>query len=474
MKQMKNKLTIGYLRASTNEQKQDVEHQKRSIENYAKANNMKVDKWFSEYVSAFSTSIDDREKINEVKRLAEENKVESLLIFESSRLARNMEDGLNVIDFFSMHNVRVHSVKDGKCINKEQIDKLFNAIQMFFNEQASRDTSIRVKSAKRLAKEQGLWLGGKIPYGFTVEDKKLIADESKKQTVKELYNIYISDGCRSAMDFLSQYTDRYNINQTLLQYMSNPIMTQIVGEDIYDEFMTTKANRNYEGTVRTNRSKIKLEGLLFHDECGGKLSIDYNRGKLVFRCRKCKLARTVSVKKSFSGERLTSNIESKIVELLNSLDKDKLIEKYNEESRKKITLLEIQIERTEKALVQKKKELTKAQSNIQKMLISDMDISVIEISSGIVKQVESSIAQLTEDLELKKKKLAAEELRSGKQDDLIDHLLDFKHLYKKGTVEQQKIILNQLIDKVVVRDTDDFDIYLKLTEGSTSLLPRQI
>ena len=39
------KLTIGYLRASTNEQKQDVEHQKRRIEKYAKANNMKVDKW---------------------------------------------------------------------------------------------------------------------------------------------------------------------------------------------------------------------------------------------------------------------------------------------------------------------------------------------------------------------------------------------------------------------------------------------
>ena len=65
------KLTIGYLRASTNEQKQDVEHQKRSIEKYAKANNMKVDKWYSEYISAFSTSIDDREQINQIKKLAE-------------------------------------------------------------------------------------------------------------------------------------------------------------------------------------------------------------------------------------------------------------------------------------------------------------------------------------------------------------------------------------------------------------------
>ena len=177
---MKNKLTIGYLRASTNEQRQDVEHQKRSIEQYAKANGLSVDKWFSEYVSAYSTSINDREQIQEVKRLAEENRIENLLVFETSRLARNMTDGLNIIDFFTMHNVNVWSVKDNKCINKEQIDKLFNSICMFFNEQASRDTSARVKSAKRLARERGEWLGGKIPYGFKVENKKLIIDEVEK------------------------------------------------------------------------------------------------------------------------------------------------------------------------------------------------------------------------------------------------------------------------------------------------------
>jgi DNA invertase Pin-like site-specific DNA recombinase len=467
------KLTIGYLRASTNEQKQDVEHQKRSIEKYAKANNMKVDKWYSEYISAFSTSIDDREQINEIKKLAEENKVENLLIFESSRLARNMEDGLNVLDFFSMHNVRVFSVKDGKCINKEQIDKLFNAIQMYFNEQASRDTSARVKSAKRLAKEQGLWLGGKIPYGFTIEDKRLVVDKEKEPIVKTLYSTYITHGCKEAINYLSDYTDMYNINQTLLQYMAKPIMVQIVGQDVYDEFMTIKSSRNNEGTVRTNKSNVKLEGLLFH-ECGGKLSIDYNRGKLVFRCRKCKLNKSVSVKKSFSGDRLTANIESKIVELLNGLDKDKLLDKYNKESNSKITLLKMQIERTEKALIQKKKELVKAQTNIQKLLVSDVDINVIEISSGIAKQMESLIEQLTVDLDMKKKKLVAEQLRTDKQEDLVDSLLDFKYLYEKGNVEQQKIILNQLIEKVVVRDTDDFDIYLNLTEGSISLLPRQI
>lgn len=471
---MKNKMTIGYLRASTTEQRQDVEHQRRSIEKYAKANDMNVDKWFSEYISAFSTSINDREKIQEVKKLAEENKIENLIVFETSRIARNMEDGLNIIDFFSMHNVKVYSVKDNKCINREQIDKLFNAIQMFFNEQASRDTSARVKSAKKLAKEKGLYLGGRILFGFKVENQKLVVDEDKRDIIIELYRTYVNLGCRSAIDYLSQYTDKYTVNQTILQYMCNSAMIQIVGQDIYDNFMNVKLSRKNEGTVKTNKSQVKLEGLLFHDKCGGKLSIDYNRGKLVFRCRKCKHKRSVSAKKSFSGDRLTANVEHRVIDLLDGLDKDKLITKYDELSNHKADLLKMQIERTEKTLRDKKKELTKAQNNMQKLLASDMDLSVIEVATTTIKQMESFIEQLTEDLDKKKSELKAEEQMKDKNEELIDSLLDFKNLYRNGTVEQQKIILNQLIDRIIVRDTDDLDIYLNITEGPTSLLPLRI
>lgn len=471
---MKNKMTIGYLRASTTEQRQDVEHQRRSIEKYAKANDMNVDKWFSEYISAFSTSINDREKIQEVKKLAEENKIENLIVFETSRIARNMEDGLNIIDFFSMHNVKVYSVKDNKCINREQIDKLFNAIQMFFNEQASRDTSARVKSAKKLAKEKGLYLGGRILFGFKVENQKLVVDEDKRDIIIELYRTYVNLGCRSAIDYLSQYTDKYTVNQTILQYMCNPAMIQIVGQDIYDNFISVKLSRKNEGTVKTNKSQVKLEGLLFHDECGGKLSIDYNRGKLVFRCRKCKHKRSVSAKKSFSGDRLTANVEHRVIDLLDGLDKGKLITKYDELSNHKADLLKMQIERTEKTLRDKKKELTKAQNNMQKLLASDMDLSVIEVATTTIKQMESFIEQLTEDLDKKKSELKAEEQMKDKNEELIDSLLDFKNLYRNGTVEQQKIILNQLIDRIIVRDTDDLDIYLNITEGPTSLLPLRI
>jgi ATP-dependent protease HslVU (ClpYQ) peptidase subunit len=74
----------------------------------------------------------------------------------------------------------------------------------------------------------------------------------------------------------------------------------------------------------------------------------------------------------------------------------------------------MQIERTEKTLIQKKKELVNAQNNIKKMLVSDVDLSLIEISGTIAKQMETLIETLESELEDKKKRLAKEQLKTNK------------------------------------------------------------
>ena len=44
---------------------------------------------------------------------------------------------------------------------------------------------------------------------------------------------------------------------------------------------------------------------------------------------------------------------------------------------------------------------------------------------------------------------------------MVDRLSDIKYLYSKANNEQKKIILNQIIDKIEVRDIEDFDIYFR-------------
>lgn len=458
------KLIVGYLRASTNEDRQDVSHQKASIERYAEANGMVVDEWYSEYISAYSTSIDDRPEIQKVKQLAIDDKLGVLIIFEQSRLARSMTDGISIIDTLTRCGVRIHSVKDNRCINQNDIDKLLNAFQSYFSEQSSRDTSTRIKSQKKLAKDRGLYLGGRLPYGFKVnEDKKVVVDEDLQPIIIEVYNKYINEGCCAAMEYLGTYTDRYKVNATMLQYMANKRMINIVGEDLYNQFMDIKATRNTHTNTTVNkgyRDPELIEGLIYH-ECGGRLTIDHCRGKLIYRCRRCKTNRVKDMKKNFSGDILTKNIEESVLEVLEELDKDKLVKQYEKENRHNTEAIEKQIKHTESEVAHKEKELNKAKEKLQKLLISDIPLSSIEIITNTINAMEASLSRLRDELEQLKKSKALEDHKLAHKEALVDQLLDFKYLYSKGTKKQQRAIMEQIIDKIVVRDTDDFSIYFK-------------
>lgn len=457
------KLIVGYLRASTNEDRQDVSHQKASIERYAEANGMVVDEWYSEYISAYSTSIDDRPEIQKVKQLAIDGKLGVLIIFEQSRLARSMTDGISIIDTFTRCGVHIHSVKDNRCINQNDIDKLLSAFQSYFSEQSSKDTSTRVKSAKKLAKERGEFLGGPLLYGFKVVDNKVVVDEDLIPIITETYHKYINEGCRAAMDYLGIYTQRYNVNATMIQYLRNPRMIDIVGEELYNQFMDIKATRNTHTNTTVNkgyRDPELIEGLIYH-ECGGRLTIDHCRGKLIYRCRRCKTNRVKDMKKNFSGAVLTKNIEEGVLEVLEELDKDKLVKQYEKENRCNTEAIEKQIKHTESEVAHKEKELNKAKEKLQKLLISDIPLSSIEIITNTIDAMEASLSRLRDELEQLKKNKAIEDHKLAHKEALVDQLLDFKYLYSKGTKKQQRAIMEQIIDKIVVRDTDDFSIYFK-------------
>lgn len=467
-----SKLTVGYVRASTTEERQDVSHQQFSIEQFAKTLGLTIDKWYSEYISAYSTKKEDREQLQQLLKDCRENKIETVFIFETSRLARNFNDGILILSDLSAYGVKVYSVKDNRCINQDSIDKLTNAISSYLNEEASKATSQRIKSQKALAKSKNLYLGHKVLFGYKVmtnenNEKIEVIDEEQAEIIKELFNIYISQGSAKAIEYLSRYISKYKTNFTLLQYMQNEKVQKIIDEDVYDEFLKVKASRctQKNKNVKTNRTQEKLEGLVFHDEncaCeGGKLTIDYNRGKATFKCRKCKQLKADN-KKSYVVQAITEQVEEEVLKLLKELDKDKLQQYYDNQGSSKINFINTQIQTIEKSINSKKKELDKANENVKKMLLLDIDVETLKITSEVVKTMQQEINTLNDKLQEFKRELAIEKLKEDKRDKLVERLLDFRHLYKQGTEEQQKVILHQLIKKITIDSNDNIKIYYKL------------
>ena len=455
------KKIIGYLRASTDETRQDLTHQKESILKLAKQNNHSIDDFITEYISAYKTNTFDREGLTEVIHLAKSGQISDLYVFESSRLSRKFAQGINLIEELTLANVKIWSVKENGCINSQDIDKLMNSFRMYMNEQFSKDTSIRIKSQKQMAREQGLFLGGRVSFGFKVIDKKLVVDETKVDIIKELYRLYITKSCSVCLEYIKQFTNQYSKSESLLNYMSNPKMAMIVGQDVLDDFLKVKKSRKTVANGHTknrDRTDIIFEGLLYHDTCGKRLRIDYIRDKLYFRCRCCKLNK-VNVKKTFKGIDLMNNIEVQMKQKLDLLDKNKLKESYYNRTSKKIALLTFEIDNLKKQLSTKEKAYNKANEKLQQLLISDLPIESINVITNTINDIKKEVEEIEVNLDKYEKELELENRAELKNNELIENLLDMKMLYDKGTKEEKKIIIGQLIKRVDIKDTNEFDVH---------------
>ena len=133
-------MNVAYLRCSTD--LQDVQHQENSINDYAKKNNLTIDKIIKdEGISAYSKDVTARKGFQEILHLAHLGQINNLIVFESSRISRQFIEGQTLIDELTKCNVSIHSVVDNRIINQNELDQLFNSFKFFMNQKASKETS---------------------------------------------------------------------------------------------------------------------------------------------------------------------------------------------------------------------------------------------------------------------------------------------------------------------------------------------
>ena len=460
------KLNIAYLRCSTDIQ--DTMHQEKSIQEYCSRNDITIDKTIKdEGVSAFSKDVTARVGFSEILHLGHLGQIDNLVVFESSRISRQFIEGQTLIDELTKCNVVIHSVMDNAIINQNELDQLFNSFKFFMNMKASRETSARIKSSKKLAKEQGKFLGGRQLWGFTVVDGKEVIDEGLREQVIDFFNTYINEGSSEVMN-------KYNISshQVLMQKLKNEKYKQIIGEAKFNQVQNTITNRttSRKGNVtrNTNKSDIIYEGLLYHS-CGNKLAIDRNRkGEVVFRCKKCKGNSNITIKKSFIGATLMQNIDEEIKEAIDTLDKDKLEEQYRNRCIKDKSMLSYKIKELNSLLSNKQKILSASNDKLEQMLLIDANENLLNVLADRITITKKEIDDIQNELEDKEKELANIEYEDRVHKEIVNSILEIKTIYSKASNIKKRAILNVLVKKIIVYDIDKFNIYMNI-DGSNSL-----
>jgi DNA invertase Pin-like site-specific DNA recombinase len=456
-------MNIAYLRCSSDVQ--DVQHQESSIIDYAKRNNIVIDKIIKdEGVSAYRKDISARTGFLEILDLARKGNVDSLLVFETSRISRQFIESQTIIDELTRCNVKIHSISDNTIINQQEIDQLMIAFRSFMNQKASVETGRRVKSAHELLRQQGKHAAGALPYGYKLIDGYAVIDEELQPQIITMFEDYIN--------YNSKYVqDKYRIKnrKTLIDRISHNAMKQVVGEELWLRANKIRESRKCSpnsSANNLNRTNVLFEGLLYHKCCGAKLHLnrDYRskNNPHSYRCKTCRGNNNISNKKSFSGAKLDSYLEEQILDILNNLNHDALVDKYASRCTKKQAVLQLKLNECTNTHSTKKRALQLAQTKLETYILNGSPDATINAISKMIESVESELSELEQQLTILNNELDAIQEQAAYQEALIADILNACEIYKSASIVQKKAILNMLISRIEVTDINNADIYLNI------------
>lgn len=446
-------MIIAYMRVSS--ETQTLDQQKKAINEYAAAHSLTIDKFIEDFgISAYRKTFEAREGLLEILNLVEQGLVSDLILFESSRLSRRYGESVSLIERLTMKGVKIHSIVDNGIINQNDLDSLMNAFRSYMNQNASKLTSERIKSKLAHLRQQGLYTGGSVTWGFKVVDKRVVPDEELRPVITQFFKDYISFGA-------SYCLDKYKINNpvTLNKRIKNEAYKEIVDEDLWQHANKVRASRACRKSYssKTNRSKWLFEGLLTHC-CGKKLYLSSQTDGTYYRCYRCNSQR----RKLYKAPMLEKVIQDELMDVFANLSYEKLEEQYLLKTEKLKLVLELEVKSLDTEIEAAEKQLATLKSRLTHFLCEDgSDMVINQISELITNKVEE-IASLKTDRDEAMIKLSNASNKEQKQMDQIRNLLDAKDIYLNASIEGKKSVLHLIVDRIIVSDYDDLEIYLHI------------
>ncbi|MGC4023402.1 MAG: recombinase family protein [Cyclobacteriaceae bacterium] len=204
-----------YSRVSTEDQ--DNQRQIDELEQYANYQKMKVIKVFQEKISG-AVKARERAEFNSLLKFVEKEKVDTILVWELSRLGRSMTDVMDTIEKLSEKGINVYIKKEGfNTLDKGKKSIMTNIIISVisgFAEMERETIRARSKSGIRANVAGGGSGTGVIKaYGFKKVGKKLEVDEDEAEIIRLIFSKYLSGlGTMSIANYLNEkkILTRYN------------------------------------------------------------------------------------------------------------------------------------------------------------------------------------------------------------------------------------------------------------------------
>ena len=119
--------------------------------------------------------------------------IDTVVVYKVDRLTRSLTDFARIVDVFDQAKVSFVSVTQSFNTTTSMGRLTLNMLLSFA--QFEREvTGERIRDKIAASKAKGMWMGGRPPLGYTVEDRKLVIVPEEAEQVREIFRRYLALG----------------------------------------------------------------------------------------------------------------------------------------------------------------------------------------------------------------------------------------------------------------------------------------
>jgi site-specific DNA recombinase len=119
--------------------------------------------------------------------------IDVVVVYKVDRLTRSLTDFAKLVELFDEHAVSFVSVTQA-FNTTTSMGRLTLNVLLSFAQFEREVTGERIRDKVAASKKKGMWMGGHVPLGYRVQDRKLVIDEAEADTVRYIFQQYVALG----------------------------------------------------------------------------------------------------------------------------------------------------------------------------------------------------------------------------------------------------------------------------------------
>lgn len=132
----------------------------------------------------------DRPALRQLLDDIQAGKVDIVVVYKVDRLTRSLADFAKIVEILDARGASFVSVTQA-FNTTNSMGRLTLNVLLSFAQFEREVTGERIRDKIAASKRKGMWMGGTVPHGYRVEDRKLLIEPTEAEEVRYIFNRYL-------------------------------------------------------------------------------------------------------------------------------------------------------------------------------------------------------------------------------------------------------------------------------------------